>query len=301
VCDEVGPGGRIVATTVVGGATVTPPMAPGAGMLLADEDGLTWLLSAGRRHRTDLGDDRLAAVYGLVGARPRAVSGALLAVLPEGPALSTPAVTGRGGLAPRGVPGRVGDVLVARPAGGPPRYFAVLSGGLQQVPEVVAELLRMASVARAFHPVPLELAVTVPAVEELPVAGWPAPSPRLLTAEHAPLLCWGWVVGGPAGGVVSAGAAVPVPTGTEPVPLPRADGAGPQLDAVAVGAGGVVRAAGSGAWWLVSAVGVGYPVLDAETVAALGGTAAEPAPDAVLTLIPTGTPLTLDRTGPGGN
>ncbi|HVH23832.1 MAG TPA: type VII secretion protein EccB, partial [Pseudonocardia sp.] len=195
VCDEVGPDGRIVATTVVGGAIATPPMAPGDGTLLADEDGMTWLVSAGRRHRADLGDDRLVAVYGLSGARPRAVSGALLAVLPEGPGLATPVVTGRGGPAPGGLPGRVGDVLVARPVGGSPRYFVVLSGGLQQVPDLVAELLRMASVARAIRPVPFELVGAVPVVDELPVVGWPAPSPRLLAADQAPLLCWGWADG----------------------------------------------------------------------------------------------------------
>ncbi|HVH22869.1 MAG TPA: type VII secretion protein EccB, partial [Pseudonocardia sp.] len=92
---------------------------------------------------------------------------------------------------------------------------------------------------------------------------------------------------------------------TVPVALLRADGAGPQLDAVAVGTGGAVRAAGSGAWWLISATGVGYPVLGAETATALGITAAPPAPDVVLGLIPTGAPLALTGEkgvrGPGGN
>jgi type VII secretion protein EccB len=303
VCDEAGPDGRTVRTTVVGGAASTTPVPPGDGVLLVDQDGAGWLLVAGRRHRIDLADGRLMTAYGLDRAVPRAVSGAVLAVLPEGPALRTPTVPGRGDPAPRGVPGRVGDVLVARPAGAAPRFYVVLAGGVQQVSELVAELLRVASVTRAVRPVPLDVVASATAVDELPVAGWPAAAPRLWTVEQAALLCWTWAGDGPPAGGVWLGPALPVPAGTVPVALTQADGAGALVDAVAVGAGGAVRAvgtgggAGSGAVWLISGSGVAYPVVGADTAAAIGITATEPAPAAVVPLLPTGPPLDVRAAG----
>ena len=246
VCDEVGPDGRIVAhARWSAGRPPVTPMPPGDGVLLADQDGASWLVSAGRRHRIDLADGRLMAAYGLDRAVPRAVSGALLAVLPEGPALRTPTVPGRGDPAPRGLPGRVGDVLVARPVGAAPRYFVVLSGGVQQVPELVAELLRVASVTRRDPAGPAGVVATATARRRAAGRRLAGPSRRgcwTRRAGPAALL----ELGGRRAARAGCGwaAALPVPAGTVPVALTRADGAGPLLDAVAVGAGGAVRAVG---------------------------------------------------------
>jgi len=73
------------------------------------------------------------------------------------------------------------------------------------------------------------------------------------------------------------------------------------VDAVAVGAGGAVRATGpgrapgAGPLWLVSAAGVGYGVADEPTAAALGivTAAVQPAPEVALRLLPSGKPLDL--------
>ena len=70
-----------------------------------------------------------------------------------------------------------------------------------------------------------------------------------------------------------------------------------RVDAVAVGAGGAVRAtapgvpAGAGTVWLVSASGVANGVADGASAAALGITDAAPAPEAALRLLPTGPAL----------
>jgi hypothetical protein len=115
----------------------------------------------------------------------------------------------------------------------------------------------------------------------------------------APVLCWTWSADGPAAGDVWVGGALPLPAGAAPVALAQADGAGERLDAVAVGTGGAVRATGAGRQpgagpiWLVSPTGVGYGVADADTAAALGLTAVEPAPEAALRLLPTGPTLDL--------
>ena len=70
-----------------------------------------------------------------------------------------------------------------------------------------------------------------------------------------------------------------------------------RLDAAAVGNGGAVRVPGAEAAWLVSASGVGYPVLDAATAAAVGIGAAEPASEAVLRLLPDGPPVDVRGAG----
>ena len=48
---------------------------------------------------------------------------------------------------------------------------------------------------------------------------------------------------------------------------------------------------------VVSATGVAYGVVDADSAAALGVTTAEPAPEAVLRLLPTGPPLDVAAAG----
>jgi type VII secretion protein EccB len=297
VCDSVTPEGALVGTTVIGGAPPLPPPPADVGVLL-DADDTTWLGVAGRRHRVDAEDGRLAAVLGITGRVPRSVTPALLSVLPEGPPLVNPAVPGRGRQAPDGLPGRIGDVLVARPPGAAPQHYVVLAGGVQEVPAVLAELLGAASGAREPRPVGAAELAGAAVVDELPVGGWPEVAPRLTEAVEAPVLCWTWAAGGDPAGTVWTGAAPPR-AGPAPVQLAQSDGPGDRVDAVAVGPGGAVRGTGpgrdpgTGPLWLVSGSGVAHAVADDATAAALGVTAAEPAPDGVLRLLPTGPTLDL--------
>jgi type VII secretion protein EccB len=301
VCDSVTADGALVDTTVIGGAPPLPPNPAEAGVLLAADDA-TWLVMAGRRHRVDAEDGRLAAALGITGRVPRAVAPALLSLLPEGPPLVNPAVPGRGRRAPDGLPGRIGDVLVARPPGGAAQHYVVLGGGVQEVPAVLAELLTAASGAREPRPVGAAELADAALVDELPAAGWPEVAPRLAEAPEAPVLCWAWAAGGDPIGAVWTGAAPPL-AGRAPVRLAQADGPGDRLDAVAVGPGGPVRGTGpgrdpaTGPLWLVSGSGVAHAVADEDTAAALGVTAAGPAPEAALRLLPTGPTLDLAAAG----
>ena len=299
VCDAVDPDGALTATTVVGGAA---PIAAGPaadGVLLEGPEGGTWLVTEGQRHRVDVGDGRLVAAFGLTGRLPREVAPALLSVLPEGPPLVTPVVPARGEPAPDGLPGRIGDVLVAHPVGGEPQHYVVLAGGLQEVPPLLAELLRVASGERGPRAVDAAELAGATVVDELPVDGWPAGAPRMREAAEAPVLCRTWTADG---GGVWTGAALPVGD-RSPVTLAQADGPGERVDAVAIGAGGPVRATapgrapGAGPLWLVSGTGVAHGVADDATAAALGITATEPAPEAALRLLPTGP--TLDAAAAG--
>ena len=299
VCDEVAPDGQLAHTTVIGGAAALEQGPHGDAVLLADPDGTTWLATGGVRHRVDTGDGRLLAAFGLTGRLPREAAPALLSLLPEASRLATPVVAGRGGPAPAGLPGRIGDVLVAHPVGGAERYYVVLAHGLDEVPAVAAELLRVSSGARAPLPVGAAELGRAAIVDELPVEGWPAGAPRTLEPAEAPSVCWAWNAAGAPAGELRIGTAAPLPAGASPVPLAQADGQGERIDAVAIGSGGPVRATApgrapdAGPLWLVSATGVAYGVADAPTAAALGITAAEPAPEAALRLLPTGPTLAL--------
>ncbi len=281
VCDVVAADGTLVATTVIGGAAPSAPLPPEERVLLAAPDGSTWLVAGGRRHRVDTGDGGLMVALGLRNEVPRAASAGLVSLLPEGPVLATPHVPQRGEPAPGELPGRIGDVLVAERVDGRAQYFVVLASGLQEVPEPVAELLRVASGAHAVVPVGADVLARATFVEELPVAGWPAAAPPLRGAAEAPALCWTWAADGDPYGAAWFGAGLPVASGTAPVALAQADDAGEDIDAVAVGPGGPVRATGpgrtpgAGPLWLVSATGVAHGVADDATAAALGITAAD--------------------------
>jgi type VII secretion protein EccB len=388
LCDLSTPDGASAGTMVIGGAAATPPAAPGDAVLLAAADDTTWLVVDGVRHRVDVGDGALLAAFGLSRVVPRQAGTALLELLPEGPELATPVVRNRGADAPDGLPGQVGDVLVSRPVGGGEEYYVVLSRGLQRVPEVVAELLRVASGEREPRLVGTGVLADATFRDDLDVSGWPQAAPRLLDPARTPAVCWTWTPVDDPAGRVWMGGELPLPPGTTPVQLEQADGSGPAVDSVAVGLGGAVRAVGGsalptpdpevagvdeaddssdveptggsesgrdaqdpedepttdddvdrgdrpangadredegsagpadrdsadadrptddpaeprpglldagldGQLWLVSETGVGFPVADDATATALSVSRAEPAPAALLVLLPTGPPLDL--------
>lgn len=282
VCDEVTAAGAVT-TTVLAGPAVVPAA---DGVLLAGSSGDPWLVVDGYRHRVDLDDGPARTALGLAGRVPRPASPGLVSALPEGVPLVTPVLPGAG---TPGRPGRIGDVLVSRPAGAAPRHHLVLEGGLQEVAPLVADVLAAAS-GRPVVEVGAEVVAARPAVRRLDLDGWPAAAPVLREPAEAPATCWTWSAAEPLGGVH-----VGAPPAAGPVVgLAGADGAGAAVDAVAVGAGGAVRATapgaspGAGTVWLVSASGVAHGVADEATAAALGIADPAPAPEAVLRLLPTG-------------
>jgi type VII secretion protein EccB len=297
MCDTVDAEGALVDTTVLGGADGRPPVAPGAGVLVGGPGDTTWLVTDGLRHRVDVGDGAVRAAFRLTNQLPRAGSAAVISALPEGPALATPVVPGREELAPAGLPGRVGDVLSSGVGDGQ-EYFVVLEGGLQEVPSAVADLLVVASDARQVRPVGADALSDATFVNTLKLDGWPTGAVHIAEPADAPVTCWTWTPDRQTGGVWF-GRDLPLAAGVAPVALAQADGAGERVDAVAVGAGGAVRATGpgrapgAGPLWLVSATGVGYGVAGDPTATALGITVADPAPEAALRLLPTGQTLDL--------
>ncbi|WP_161631669.1 type VII secretion protein EccB [Pseudonocardia asaccharolytica] len=296
VCDRTTTAGRPrpAGTTVVAGAAATEPT-PGVGVLLAVPDGGTYAVIEGHRHRIGLSDRPVLAALGLAGRSARPASSGMVSGIPEGLPLVTPELpAGRG---PAGVPGRVGDVLTVTPIGAPGRYYVVLPDGLQEVPALAAQVLA-ATTGREPVEVGTGLVASVPLVDTLDVAGWPAPPTRWAEPADAPVVCWTWT---PEATSVQLGDRIPAPDQAVVIDLAQADGPGDRVDAVVLGpgGGGPVRStapgqpSGTGSLWLISATGVGYGVADHPSAAALGINGAEPAPEAALRLLPTGPALDL--------
>lgn len=301
VCDEVAPapgGPRLVGSTVLAGSAPGPGEGSD-GVLLAVPGGDTWLVTGGRRHRVDLRDPAVRTALGVGGRTPRPASAGLVSALPEGARLVRPRIPGGGAAGPAGLSARVGDVLVSGSAGGPARRYVVLRDGLEEIPPLAADVLAAAS-RRTAGEVGPEVVAAVPVVHPLDLAGWPEVAPRLPEPAETPVICWTWSGepgADPAGGVYLGR----TPWAGGVVTLARADGAGDALDAVVVGAGGAVRAtapgvaAGAGTLWVVSGSGVVHGVPDDASAAALGITAAAPAPESALRLLPAGASLDVAR------
>jgi type VII secretion protein EccB len=297
VCDEAGEGDP--RTVVVGGAALPAAGPPGAA-LVAVRGGGTWLLTGGRRHRVDPDDRPALVAFGLTGTAPRPASPGLVDAVAEGAPLRTPRVPGAGDPGPDGVPGRVGDVLVGGGVdSGAPRHWVVLGDGLQEVPGPLAGVLRAAGAAE--HAVGPDVVARSADATAVDTAGWPAAVPDVHDPADAPVVCWTWTGGGDRAGSVLVAGGLPVPAGAAAVDLAQAGGTGADAVVLVPGGGGAVRATapgrppGAGPLWLVSGSGVAHGVVDDETAAALGVTAAEPAPEAALRLLPVGPALDVQQ------
>ncbi|WP_433033490.1 type VII secretion protein EccB [Actinomycetospora sp. CA-053990] len=277
----------------------------GRGLLLRDRFDGTWLVHDGVRSRLDLRDPAVVVAFDLEGQLPRPVSTSLLNTLTEGPAIVAPAIAGRGEI-PAGGPlagELVGGVVRLVGPGTPDRWYVVQREGVQEVPEVVARLVRLsdADPARASAPVPVvspgQLRPLATA-RGIAVSAYPDPVPRAVPMAEAPTTC---ASADGAGAVVLTVGAEPPATAVPPTTLAQADGSGDRVDAVALPGGGVtVRAVPAGrpdapgSPTVVSGAGTTSAVPDPETAAALGlGEAFPPAPGAVVGLLPVGPVLSI--------
>jgi len=232
---------RLRTTVLAGDVAPGRPPDAGRGLLLRDRFLGTWLVANGVRSRLDLRDPAVVVAFGLVGQLPRPVTTSLLNTLPEGPPIVAPRVPARGAVPP-------GGLLVGEPVGGvvrlvgpgtPDRWYVVEVEGVQEVPEVVARLVRLSDPdpARAAAPIPVvspgQLRALGPA-RAIAVGAYPDPVPRPLSMADAPTTC---ASAGGAGPVVLTVSAEPPTAGTT---LAQADGSDDRVDAVALPGGGVV-------------------------------------------------------------
>lgn len=287
------------------------PADPGPGTwqsreaVLVERDGQGWLVGGGRRTRVDLADTALLEVFGLHTWPRQRMSDAALGLLPEGPPLERIDVPGAGDPAPHGPQGlRIGEVFAVS-AAAERSWFVVLSGGVQEIPELVAEMLRVTGPSRDDATVrtlaPAQ--VTAPRVAELEFPGVPLVPPRQADLGQGPL-CTYWSAATDGEEVAAAGVRtvprlVAVAAG-QPVRPAAADGPGPAVDGVVVPAAGLrvrpVASAHTGQVGfeqaVISPTGTRHGVAGAADADALGLVGPPiPVPTTVLRLLPLGPEL----------
>lgn len=332
VCDAVdgatqgGRSGYSTGVTVIAG----PPDSGGARAATLGSDQVvlvnapveggtgTWLLWDGKRSRIDLANHAVTNALGLgvnVPA-PRPIASGLFNAIPESPALAAPAIPEAGNPAGFGVPAPVGGVVVSYDLGQSPSdgmlYYAVLPDGLQQIPPVLAAMLRNTDSYGLQQPPRLgaDEVARLPVSRMLDTTLYPSRPVTLVDAARDPVTCAHWTK--PTGAATSSlnlmsGSALPVPDAVRTVELvggpatrvALAPGIG--YFAQTVGSDAAAPAAGSLFW--ISDTGVRYGIDNGsengsgvdglgKTVTALGLNApAIPVPWAILSLFANGPTL----------
>ena len=247
----------------------------------------TYLLYDGRRARVDLRNHAVVRALKLDGIAPRPVSRVLLDAVLETPEIVPPFIPGLG--TPSALPGFAVGSVVRLVRADSVEYYVALSGGVQRVGEVAADLIRFThSLRREIVTVAPGLIGNVPVVDELPVVSFPD---RGGVAE-SPFLC-------ARSGAVLVGDALPFEA---VVDLAQADEAGPVVDRFAMppGRSAFVRASGpsgegvdSGARYLVNDSGVLFGIHDSEAAERLGLSTPVPAPWPLLAHLPRGPELSV--------
>lgn len=290
---------RVWSTVVAGDADPGSPLGAGQGLLLRDRFEGTWLVHDGVRSRLDITDRAVVLAFGLAGQLPRPVTTGLLNSLPEAPPIVSPAIPGRGTPLRRDLGGEAvgGVVRVANP-GQPVTWYVVAADGVQAVPELVANLVRLGDPVRAGVEPPFVSPNQLPGRSRVvPDGVYPARAPALVPMADAVTACTSSRGGDPRPRLSLAAGGVP--SGPS-VTLAGADGSGDGLDAVAVPGSGVTvrtvpagRPDAPGALAVVSGSGRVSGIGDPGIAAALGlGTAFAPAPQSVVGLLPAGPALT---------
>ncbi len=298
----------VVSTTVlVGVPRPGAPLGPGRALLVQSADGTEYLVFDGRRAEVDLGDTAVRNAFGLSDVVPRPVSAGLLNAIPASRALVAPDVAGAGSPVPfsRLSSQRVGDVVKVERAGGE-QFFVLLRDGKQEVGRTVADLLRF---ERSDAEIPLVSLQDIASVPDVPrasrvdVAGYPATVPEIVPTAESLTACLTWTARG-AGEprtAVTISESIALNEGMVPVKVPTAGPGAGGADRVFVppSRGALVRGvlpgqepAAEAPIFLVTDLGFRYGVPSLEVAAALGlGETTQPAPEAVLDLLPIGPPL----------
>ncbi|UED83399.1 type VII secretion protein EccB [Streptomyces profundus] len=275
------------------------PAGPGATLLVESEHGGRWLLTEGRRYAlVETAAEALA-----LRQEPVRLPRAVIATLPEAPAITIPEPDDAWGEAPSAAlpfDAMVGDVAHTADGGPARRWFVVRPDGLVPISELVYALL--ASTAGADHEISPTDAVGAPRSAEAPPgeSTWPEELPVADAPERDRPVCVSTPPGSRPGDAPWQATAhlpptMPEPTDVAPIEASRGGRLG-LLDRVYVpaGAGAVVRSTASGGsagtYTLVTDGGIAYPLSSAEAVTRLGydPATAPSLPSAYVDLLPTG-------------
>ena len=294
------------------GAPVPGTDLPAAdSMLVAAPDGTEYLIWNDQRFRLS-GADAQAAL-GYAAAAPLPVGAAWIDTVPQGPDLTAPAIPDEGEQisAIGGRPALAGQLFQVTGVDTAPQYYAAYPDGLAAITATQADLLLADPGSQAAYPgasvalLPLSEGdvSAAPRSAQRPAlaAGLPSAPPHLAGVGGAGIAVCS-VFSDPSGSsldvdirtqVLSPAQLAATPPGTSPV----GDQGGPAADQVVVapGHGAVVQAlpapgAETGTVFLVTDLGVKYPLTSSSLLASLGlgGVSPTPVPDDILQLLRTG-------------
>ncbi|MGW0036547.1 type VII secretion protein EccB [Gordonia sp. NPDC003376] len=259
------------------------------------------------RAAVDTDDVAVMRALGLEDHDARAISRGLLNTFPEVDPLAVPVIDRVGTPSALPVPGvRVGSVIRTVGIDDATTFFVVLPGGVQQVGEVAAEMLRLAGrddAERVVTVAPADL-TSVPHTQALPVGEFPLRPPHLVGGEESSSVCSVWsrpASDRPAETALLVGTGLPLASGARPVRVSGADGAGPGIDQVYLrpGSGEYLQVTGDEAdsprtesLFYLSDSGVRFGIPDTGTAQVLGlGDSPHAAPWSVVSLLVAGPTL----------
>lgn len=282
------------------GAPAGPEPADDEGLLVATPDGQESLVWQGRRYR--LGGAGVAAALGYDDVAPAPVQPGWLAAVPAGPDLGVPAVGTPGAPGPTiaGKPSRVGQVYqVSNPALASDDLYLVRADGVAPLSRTTAALA-MSGGGSTVRVGPADIAAVPRSAGPELGRDLPPVPPRLVVTHQEDIPCVRVDVADPDAPVrigtlpAAAVAAATVPAGTH-TPGLQADRIGIPAASGVLARVAAAPGAAPGAAFLVTDIGVRFPVADDEALTALGmqGGSAVAVPEQLLELLPTG-PV-LDR------
>jgi type VII secretion protein EccB len=318
VCDAVS--GPDAGTTVTVGDPVSGPghadaLADSEAVLAASDGGTTWLIWHDRRSQINLNDAAVAASVGINAdtPAPRRINRQLLNLIPESAPLIVPFLANAGDPprfawpAPGAAP-VIGSVIVDH-QDDQLRYFVVTAEGLQQVPSVIAAILRANDAYGLVVPLALtpDQVAKAPSAHPIPVDTYPKSPLRIVDPTTHPVACGQWtkLANAPTSSMaLLAGQSLPLSRDTAPVPLVSRTPMTAQRAVVPKGGGYFVQVTGQepqsttteSIFWL-SDLGVRYGIEDgqnepAKAAVALGMTDQPlPVPWSVLSLFAPGPTL----------
>jgi type VII secretion protein EccB len=273
-----------------------------------------YLVYNGKRAEVDLNDPAVTLALNLAAdqAERRPVSNGLLNAIPEDPPLRVPQIKNakqpltayhvQDGLV-------VGSVVRTERAEGS-KFYVLLSSGRQEIPRSVANLIRASNNNDVAIPaVAPGLITTAPEAAEadrIKVDNYPQDVPVVVPVDKSVVTCLYWSFqDGRQRTAITVADALTLPGGQRPVTLAQADGSGDYLDQVFLppGKGAAVRGVvpdqppNTGTIYLVTDLGTKFGIPSTakassiDLAAALGLGNFQPAPEAILRLLPKGAAL----------
>lgn len=284
----------------IGTAVAGQSMSDADAVLVRSVDGQSYLVWRG--HRLTLMDERVAAALGYQAHSPTIVADAWLSAVPAGPDLRFPDVGDRGAAGPPvgALATRVGQVLVVRSPGVPDTYYLVVDDGLSPLTALGAALIVGDPASRAAYPGQVPAVIEVSAADVAAstrsarssiVAGYPTTTPSLVDGSGV-ALCARF---GDPSRVESPANVSLAPAGVVPSTLGSVRGTGDvaTADVIRVPIGHGVVARTEAVTYLITDLGIKYPLATDQLLPTLGLSGVTPTSieSTLLSLVPTGPAL----------